>query len=41
MFLSALFFSIVTLLGHGTYSYEDCKELDFKPKACFTSEALD
>ena len=37
----AIFTAIVTTLTIGTYSYEDCKERDFKPKACVISEKLD
>ena len=37
----AIFTAIVTTLTIGTYSYEDCKERDFEPKACVISEKLD
>ena len=30
--------SITSLLTLGTYGYEDCKKLDFKPKACAVSK---
>jgi len=40
MIAFALFGVIVSWMTHATYSYEDCKGLDFKPKACVTSEAF-
>ena len=40
MLITILFGAVVTFLAHGTYSYEDCKALEFEPKACVTSELL-
>lgn len=36
-----IFALIVSGLTFGTYTYEDCKERDFEPKACVVSEKLD
>ena len=39
--LTMLFGAIVATLTLGTYSMEDCRELEHKPKACIVSEKLD
>jgi hypothetical protein len=31
---------ITGTLTHATYSYEDCKALEFQPKACITAELV-
>lgn len=41
MLFAILFGAIVSTLTQGTINYEDCKKLDFAPKACNVSKAMD
>lgn len=38
--LSILFGMLLSAAFHNQYSYEDCKALEFKPKACVISEQV-
>lgn len=38
--LSILFGLLLGSALHNQYSYEDCKKLEFKPKACIISEQV-
>jgi hypothetical protein len=33
--------ALIASLYHGTYSFEDCRKNNFKPKACVTSKVMD
>lgn len=38
--MTLLLGALLGLLGHNQYSYADCKKLEFKPKACVFSKAV-
>jgi hypothetical protein len=38
--LSILVGMVLGALFHNQYAYEDCKKLEFKPKACVISEQV-
>lgn len=40
MFLAFIFGSLLTSLTVGTTNYEECKEVDFEPKACLESRIM-
>jgi hypothetical protein len=40
MFIFTVIVFFVSQLTSGSYSYEDCIERKFEPKACYQSEAL-
>lgn len=40
MFTTMIFGALVTFLSLGTYSYEECKEVEFEGKACKASKVL-
>jgi hypothetical protein len=40
MLIISLFTLITASLTFGTYTFEDCRERDFEPKACKVAEKL-
>lgn len=40
MILAMVLGALIGGLLHGNNSYEDCKKIDFKNKACVTSKAM-
>lgn len=41
MLIAIVFGALVGSMINATISYEDCKDRDFKPKACKISELMD
>lgn len=40
MFLFVAIIAIVTSAHNGTRNYEECKSMDFKPKACWEAKQM-